>query len=137
MGDERGILIEGIDHVQLAMPPGEEALARMFYVGVLGLREVRKPRALARRGGAWFVGPCVAIHLGVEAAFRPARKSHPALIVRDLEGAFQRLQASGVAVDWSAGALPARRCYLEDPFGNRIELVEARDAGFTGRQRER
>ncbi len=137
MGDERAIAIEGVDHIQLAMPEGEEPLARMFYVGVLGLREVRKPRGLARRGGAWFVGPGVAIHLGVEGVFQPARKAHPALIVRDLEGAYERLAASGVPVDWSAGALPARRCHLEDPFGNRIELVDASDAGFTGRQRDR
>lgn len=137
MNDERGIAIEGVDHIQLAMPPGEEPLARMFYVGVLGMREVRKPRGLSRRGGAWFVGPGVAIHLRAEDAFRPARRAHPALIVRDLEGAFARLAARGVAVDWSAGSIPAMRCHLEDPFGNRIELVDARDAGFTGRQRPR
>jgi hypothetical protein len=26
-----------------------------------------------------------------------------------------------------------RRCYTEDPFGNRIELIEAVDAGFSDR----
>ena len=40
----------GLDHVQLAIPAGGEKRARSFYGGVLGLREVDKPAALAARG---------------------------------------------------------------------------------------
>jgi hypothetical protein len=29
------------------------------------------------------------------------------------------------------GGLPIRRCYVDDPFGNRIELVDGRDGGFS------
>ena len=54
----------GLDHVQLAMPRGEEARARAFYAGVLGLAEMPKPEA--ERGGCWFVGGAAHIHLGVE-----------------------------------------------------------------------
>ena len=46
--------ILGIDHVQLAIPPGGEAKARAFYGDVLGLTEVPKPEGMRARGGMWF-----------------------------------------------------------------------------------
>ena len=79
-----GFEIVRLDHVQLAMPPGREAEAEAFYSGLLGLERVPKPEPLAARGGCWFVRGPVAVHLGVEEGFRPARKAHPALVVRDL-----------------------------------------------------
>ncbi|MCD6072148.1 MAG: glyoxalase [Microvirga sp.] len=42
-----------LDHVQLAIPTGAEDLCRPFYAGLLGMREVTKPTALAGRGGLW------------------------------------------------------------------------------------
>ena len=112
-----------IEHVQLAMPAGREAEARAFYFGLLGLPEVAKPSALAKRGGAWFETGTVKIHLGVEVDFRPARKAHPALLVRELRPLVERLRAAGVDVveDPLDGYL---RVYVSDPFGNRIELME-------------
>jgi catechol 2,3-dioxygenase-like lactoylglutathione lyase family enzyme len=115
-----------IDHVQLAMPAGREAEAIDFYEGLLGIPNVPKPPALAGRGGCWFEdGPegarTIRVHLGVEADFRPARKAHPALVVDDFPALVQRLRASGVpAID---GDPPDEQVYVEDPFGNRIELV--------------
>jgi catechol 2,3-dioxygenase-like lactoylglutathione lyase family enzyme len=121
----------GLDHIQLAMPAGAEAAARTFYVGVLGLAEVVKPNALAARGGCWFVGPGVAIHLGVEDPFVPARKAHPGLLVEDLAQAEAALDAAGIGVTIDDSGLAVRRCYTADPFGNRIELIDRADAGFT------
>ena len=74
--------ILSIDHVQIAMPAGEEEKARAFYVDMLGFTEIPKPPELAKRGGAWFQSQNVQLHLGVEADFKPARKAHPAFIVR-------------------------------------------------------
>ena len=42
-----GGVILGLDHVQLAAPPGSEAEARRFFTGLLGLEELEKPAALA------------------------------------------------------------------------------------------
>ena len=120
----------GIDHVQLSMPAGGEDVARAFYGDVLGLREVVKPAALAARGGCWFAGAGVAVHLGAESDFRPLAKAHPALLVRDLDAARASLAAAGIPIEEDDSGIPARRCYVRDPFGNRIELVDARDAGF-------
>src|SRR5215470_5859836 len=116
--------IVSIDHIQLAMPRGEEDKAREFYAGLLGLHEVAKPRALAARGGVWFERDGVKVHLGVEAEFRAALKAHPAFLVEDLGGLVQRLRTAGVEV-MDDGLMPGyERVYVSDPFGNRLELME-------------
>jgi len=126
--------IVAIDHVQLAMPAGREDEARRFYVGVLGLVEVPKPAGLAGRGGCWFASADgnVAVHLGVEDDFRPARKAHPAFVVADLDAMRQRL-TDACAEIVEDDSIDVRRCYTADPFGNRIELVAKEDRGFTTR----
>jgi len=116
--------IYAIDHVQLAMPAGEEEQARAFFGGVLEMTEIPKPTVLAARGGAWFVAGAVALHLGVEAEFRPARKAHPALLVDDLDAMLVRLRAADVAISDNEPPLEGyRRVHISDPFGNRIELM--------------
>jgi catechol 2,3-dioxygenase-like lactoylglutathione lyase family enzyme len=116
--------IRGLHHVQLAMPAGQEALARDFYGRILGLLEVPKPPNLAKRGGAWFQGGTVVLHLGVEADFRPARKAHPALLVEELGALIAHLQSSGVAIGTDEPLEGYHRVYISDPFGNRLELLE-------------
>jgi catechol 2,3-dioxygenase-like lactoylglutathione lyase family enzyme len=122
--DDRGRVV-GIDHVQLAMPAGREADAVAFYTGGLGLTQVPKPTELAKRGGCWFDTGSVQIHLGVEADFRPAQKAHPGLIVDDLDSIAARLQAADHIVDVDTAVPGTRRAFVADPFGNRIELLQA------------
>jgi catechol 2,3-dioxygenase-like lactoylglutathione lyase family enzyme len=114
--------ITSLDHVQLAMPAGEEEAARRFYRDILGLVEVQKPERLARRGGVWFRGAGFQVHLGVEAGFRPARKAHPAFRVSRLDGLAQALEASGYMITWDTEIPGVRRFYTDDPFGNRLEF---------------
>lgn len=116
--------IIGIDHVQLAMPAGGEAEARAFYADLLGLPEVPKPPHLAARGGCWFESPDVKVHLGVEQGFRPARKAHPALLVVDLSALVRRLTEAGVTLVDDEPLAGYDRVYADDPFGNRLELLE-------------
>ena len=124
-------LLASIDHVQLGMPARGEDTARAFYAGALGLREIAKPAALAARGGAWFAGRSVAIHLGVEADHRPSPKAHPGFVVDDLEDIRRRLADAGIATTDDDSGLPIARCYVRDPFDNRLELIDAADAGFS------
>jgi len=112
-----------IDHVQLAMPIGGEAAAEAFYVGVLGMTRVPKPPVLAVRGGCWFECGVVKLHLGVEREFRAAKKAHPALRVRGFDELLFRLKSAGVAITMSDQIPGTRRGHIDDPFGNRIELV--------------
>ncbi len=108
------------------MPAGGEARARAFYATLLGIPEVPKPPHLAVRGGCWFeLGP-VRVHLGVESDFRPARKAHPAFIVDDLAALAAVLNAAGFATRAGEPLAGYERIDVDDPFGNRIELMEPR-----------
>lgn len=118
-----------IHHVQLACPPGSEPALRAFYAGVLGFAEVPKPPALAARGGCWFAGGGIELHLGVEEDFRPARKAHPGLLVVGLDEWASRLRDAGRPVRFDDGLPGMRRLYTEDPNGNRLELLEPEAAG--------
>jgi catechol 2,3-dioxygenase-like lactoylglutathione lyase family enzyme len=126
------VSVLGLDHVQVAAPAGCEALARWFYGELLGLVEIPKPDVLAARGGAWFRCGLQQLHVGVEEPFLPASKAHPALLVDrgSLAELADRLAADGLRVDWDHSLDPVKRIYSRDPWGNRIELLEASaDAG--------
>jgi catechol 2,3-dioxygenase-like lactoylglutathione lyase family enzyme len=118
--------IVGFEHVQLAMPAGREDEARAFYAGLLGIPERVKPPELAKRGGCWFERGALKLHLGVEAEFRPARKAHPAFIVEDLAALRAALEGSGHRISTDAELAEFDRIFVDDPFGNRIELMEPR-----------
>lgn len=113
-----------IHHVQLACPAASEDASRAFCSGVLGLAEIDKPPALARRGGCWFRGQGIELHLGVEADFRPAHKAHPGLLVAKLDDWAARLTAAGHPVSFDEDFPGMRRFYASDPHGNRLEFLE-------------
>jgi catechol 2,3-dioxygenase-like lactoylglutathione lyase family enzyme len=108
------------------MPAGQEPAARAFYSGVLGLTEEPKPHNLAKRGGAWFRGGSLRIHLGADPDFHPARKAHPALLVRGLAELASRCAAAGYPPVADEPLEGFDRLYVFDPFGNRLELLEQR-----------
>jgi catechol 2,3-dioxygenase-like lactoylglutathione lyase family enzyme len=116
--------VYAIEHVQLAMPAGEEDTARSFYSGVLGITEKPKPPHLAGRGGVWFERGALKLHLGVEKDFRAAKKAHPALLVEGIAALIDRCRAAGYEVVTDEPLEGYTRVYLDDPFGNRIELME-------------
>jgi catechol 2,3-dioxygenase-like lactoylglutathione lyase family enzyme len=116
--------VVALDHLQLAMPRGREAEARAFYGDILGLRELTKPANLAVRGGVWFQLGTQQLHLGVEGDFRPAKKAHPAFLVHNLAGLRARLEQSGFEPYEDEPLDGYQRCYVADPFGNRLELME-------------
>ena len=117
--------ILGIDHIQIAMPVGEEDKARAFFINLLGFNEIPKPLELAGRGGAWFEAGSVQLHLGVEKDFHPAKKAHPAFIVNNLDGLLEKVQSAGFETDTTQPPLDGyKRAHVFDPFGNRIELME-------------
>jgi catechol 2,3-dioxygenase-like lactoylglutathione lyase family enzyme len=65
------------------------------------------------------------VHLGVDKNFVPARKAHPAFIVDELAAIVEKAGRAGFTVE--DGDEPIEGCerrYVQDPFGNRIELIE-------------
>lgn len=117
-------LLEAIDHVQLAAPPGEEETARKFFVGILGFIEVEKPPLLKSQGGVWFQSGGIQLHIGADEAFVPAEKAHPAFRMKDLEGLKKHLDKESVPYQEDSRLPGAKRIYVKDPFGNRMEFLE-------------
>lgn len=120
----RASMISGIVHVQLSITPGGEDVARGFYRDLLQLREIPRPDSLSDRGGCWFACGAQEIHCGVEEAVAPSRR-HPALLTDDLDGLKSRLEAAGVSTQVDRQIPGYRRFYALDPFGNRIEFLQA------------
>jgi len=114
-----------VHHVQLAIPVGGEDQARAFLGETLGMTELTKPAVLAALGGCWFRGGGLEVHLGVETPFAPALKAHPGILVADLGGLAARLELSDCAVTWDDEFPGHDRFYAADPFGNRLEFLEA------------
>ncbi|HUY16368.1 MAG TPA: VOC family protein [Acidimicrobiales bacterium] len=114
-----------LHHVQLAIPPGAEARCDAFYVTLLGFHELEKPPIQAARGGRWYQRDEVALHLGVEEEFRPAKKAHPALAVGNFDELLAVLTDAGVEIRFDETIPGRRHCYVDDPVGNRLELIDA------------
>jgi len=107
------------------MPAEGESEARRFYADLLGIPEVPKPPDLAKRGGAWFETTNVRNHHGVELNFAPARKAHPGLLVIELKVLSFRLTNAGYEVTEAEPLEGYLHVYVNDPFGNRLELLQA------------
>jgi catechol 2,3-dioxygenase-like lactoylglutathione lyase family enzyme len=118
--------VDGLDHVQVAAPPGCEREARSFYGDLLGLAELPKPGNLEGGGGVWFAAGAQELHVGVAADFVAARKAHPGLRVDSdaaLDALASALTTAGAAVEWDDRIPGRRRFFTSDPWGNRIELL--------------
>jgi catechol 2,3-dioxygenase-like lactoylglutathione lyase family enzyme len=121
-----GVGIDGLDHVQVAAPPGCEREARRFYGELLGLAELEKPAGVRAGGGVWFAAGAQELHVGVAEDFTPARKAHPGLRVgsdAELEALAGALTGAGAAVEWDERIEGRRRFFTSDPWGNRVELL--------------
>lgn len=116
----------GLHHVQLAIPASAEDKCREFWGEILGFIELEKPPVLAARGGCWFRGGQLEVHLGVEKDFRAAAKAHPGILVNGLDAVAARLTEKGVEVDWDDNFPGMRRFYAFDLLGNRLEFLEPR-----------
>ncbi len=118
-------MITALHHVQLAMPEAGEVQARGFYGDLLAIPERQKPAELRSKGGCWFEDSNVRVHLGVEGDFRPAQKAHPAFQTSDFDKLRKKLENAGVLIQ-SADAIDQHaRFFVNDPFGNRIEFINA------------
>ena len=112
-----------LNHVQVCIPRGTESEAREFYGGLLGLREIEKPKALRENGGLWFEVADIQLHVGVEDVVAPSKR-HPAFEVEDAVGIRKFLDENGVRTRDEPSLPGIRRFSFYDPFGNRIELME-------------
>ncbi|KAF0110268.1 MAG: hypothetical protein FD163_1017 [Hyphomonadaceae bacterium] len=122
--------IIALDHMQMAMPIGEENRARQFYCGILGMIEVPKPAPMAARGGVWFRAGSVNLHMGVQLDFIPAKKAHPAFIVNNFAALIASLTSANYPVKQDFELEKVNRLFTQDCFGNRIEIIEGNSPKF-------
>ncbi len=115
-----------LSHINITMPRGAEDIARAFYVGELGLREIPKPEELRlRSGGVWFDADGLDIHVSVEdSRFGPDNYRHFGFECDDVDALRAKLESAGIATEDGRPA-PWKRFFVRDPFGNRVEIHEA------------
>jgi catechol 2,3-dioxygenase-like lactoylglutathione lyase family enzyme len=119
-------MITGIDHVQITVPADGVDQARAFYCGLLGLREVEKPDSLKGRGGFWIQVGDRQVHVGIEEGVdRRTSRAHVAYAVVGIDGWRSRLAAAGVEAIEGIPIPGCKRFEFRDPFGNRVEFLEA------------
>jgi catechol 2,3-dioxygenase-like lactoylglutathione lyase family enzyme len=112
-----------LHHAQVFYPAGQEARARRFYADQLGLKEIARPASLQSQPGLWFEVPGgTHVHLAVEADLAPHPRRHFALRVDDVARMRRELEAQGVRSEEATEITGWTRCYVFDPFGNKIEL---------------
>lgn len=119
-----GKFLTGIDHIQIAAPPGSEDAARKFYGELLGMEEIPKPENLKGRGGCWFLCGSQEVHIGMQQDFTPAKKAHPGFTVQALEQLKSRLQEADYLISDELPIAGRSRFFTHDPFGNRVEFLE-------------
>lgn len=118
--------IIGLHHAQITIPLGSEDAARQFYCGVLGLAETPMPEVLRERAAFWLQVGSLSVHVGRENGVdRMATKGHLAYEVADLDAWRGKLAAAGVNVLESIPLPGYARFEFRDPFGNRVEMIEA------------
>jgi catechol 2,3-dioxygenase-like lactoylglutathione lyase family enzyme len=117
------INIKRLDHVQLCVPRGAEDMAREFYGGLLGLKELEKPEPLRANGGLWFEIADVQLHIGVEDAAAKSKR-HPAFEVERVEEIKKFLEENNVRTREEKDIGGVKRFSFFDPFDNRIEFLE-------------
>jgi len=118
--------ILGLHHAQITIPRGAEAQGRQFYCDLLGLPEAEKPESLQGRGGFWLQVGSQQVHVGVENDVERAKtKAHLAYQVDDIEIWRKRLQEKSIEIGDSIPFEGFERFEIRDPFGNRIEFIQA------------
>ena len=117
-----------LHHAQITIPRGSEEQARQFYCDLLGLTEIEKPDSLKGRGGFWLQVGEQQVHVGTEDGVnRQATKAHLAYQVDDLQAWQNLLQAQHIALLDGVPIPGFDRIEIRDPFGNRIEFIQALD----------
>ncbi len=112
-----------LNHIQICIPHGEEDKGREFYCGILGLKEIEKPKRMKANGGFWVEIADVQIHIGTE-DMNGISKRHPAFEVEDLDAVKSYLIKEKISVVEQQSVNELNRFSFFDYWDNRIELMQ-------------
>lgn len=116
-----------LHHAQITIPKGAEDECRRFYCGLLGLSETAKLASLEGRGGLWLELGEIQIHVGTEEnSNRAASKAHLAYEVDDLRSWRAKLEERRIEILEGIPIPGYDRFEFRDPFGNRVEFLQAK-----------
>jgi catechol 2,3-dioxygenase-like lactoylglutathione lyase family enzyme len=107
------------------MNPGREDDARHFYGVVLNMDEKPVPETIKHLGLIWFRAGDDEIHV-----FREEQLNHKAvgqhlcLHVDDIEWYRSQFTKHGVDIEETIGVTNRPRFFVNDPFGNKIEITQ-------------
>ena len=113
--------ITHIDHVSVLVTDLDRS--RRFYGGVLGLREIAKPRTFTF-SVLWYDLGTGQLHLLLKPQPDAVSPRHCALRVADIDAARRHFRAHGVPFDETVLIPGADRFFVSDPDGNRIEIIQ-------------
>ncbi len=111
-----------LDHCSVIIT--DVAKSRAFYAGVLGLKEIPKPRTFDFVA-LWFqLGDGQTIHLLQKPQPDSRSPRHFALRVTDVQAAREHFRTHEVEIQ-ETGPIPhCDRFFISDPDGNRIEVIQ-------------
>jgi len=110
-----------LDHCSVIITDVERS--RRFYGGLLGLREIGRPRTFDFVV-VWYDLGNMHIHLLLKPQPDTISPRHFALRVKDVAAARRYFQQNGVAVEETTLIPGADRFFIRDPDGNRIEIIQ-------------
>jgi catechol 2,3-dioxygenase-like lactoylglutathione lyase family enzyme len=113
--------VTALDHCSVLIT--DVARSRGFYAGLLGLREIPKPKTFDFVA-LWFDLGGQQLHLLLKDRPDPPSPRHFALRVADCAAARRYFQDRGVPVQETTPIPGADRFFIADPDGNRIEVIQ-------------
>lgn len=108
----------------IPMEPDEEEALRNFYLGELGLIEMRAPNYPKDVDGFWAVSGTRQIYFGARPSFPFDVNALPSFPISDLEAVAQQLAAAGHAARWDRSTPYVQRLIVTDPAGTQIALIK-------------
>lgn len=111
--------------IHVPMLPQSEDAMRAFYLGLLGMIEMRAPDDAPAAGGFWAVSGTRQVYFGQSPDFQQPRHERPAFVYPNLDAIAQTLASAGHVAVWDTSLAYVRRLEVTDPAGNPIALIGA------------
>lgn len=112
-----------LQQVFIPMEPEEESALRAFYLGTLGLMEMRAPNYPEDIDGFWAVSGARQIYFGTRPTFNFDKDAFPSFPIQNLGLIAETLAEEGYETAWDDSTPYIRRLIVVDPAGTQIALI--------------
>ena len=109
----------------IPMEPDEETALRAFYLGELGLTEMRAPNYPKDLDGFWAVSGTRQIYFGTQPSFPFDVHALPSFPIKDVDMVAEKLAEAGYQTCWDRSIPYVQRLIVTDPAGTQIALIGA------------